>query len=45
MTRRQRAVHWMVWPALALVLAGVTLGALAERARVAEAAAAVEAAG
>ena len=40
MTRRQRSVQALVWPLLALVLAGVTFGALFERARVAEAAAA-----
>lgn len=43
MTRRQRAAHWVIWPLLALGLAAVTGGALHERARVAEAAAAVEA--
>jgi hypothetical protein len=42
MTRRQRTVQALVWPVLALVLAGVIYGALAERARVARAAAAAE---
>jgi len=40
-TRGQRRVHALVWPLLALVLAGVVLSALSERARVAAAAAAV----
>jgi hypothetical protein len=39
MTRGQRRVHALLWPVLAVLLAGVTLGALYERARVAEAAA------
>lgn len=44
MTRRQRRAHALVWPLLALGLAGLIFGVLAERARVAEAAvAAVEA--
>ena len=44
MTRGQRRAHAWVWPLLALGLAGLVFGALAERARVAEAAvAAVEA--
>lgn len=43
MTRRQRAAHWMIWPVLALGLAVIVGAALTERARVAEAAAAVEA--
>lgn len=34
MTRGQRAVHAIVWPALALVLAVIIGGALYERARV-----------
>lgn len=42
MTRGQRRAHALVWPLLALVLAGVIFGALWERGRVAEAAAAVE---
>lgn len=45
MTRRQRAVHALVWPLLALALAAVTGAALYERARVADVAEAVEAAG
>jgi cytochrome c-type biogenesis protein CcmH/NrfF len=45
MTPRQRATHWAVWPALALVLAGVVLGAIAEQRRVERAAAAIEAEG
>ncbi len=45
MTRRQRAVHFFVWPALALAMAAVTGAALYERARVVETAVAVEAAG
>lgn len=40
MTRGQRWAHALVWPLLALMLAGVVLGALSERARVAAAAAA-----
>ncbi len=43
MTRGQRRVHALVWPVLALMLAGVIGAGLWERARVAEAAAAVEA--
>ncbi len=39
MTRGQRRVHAVLWPVLAVLLAGVTLGALVERARVADAAA------
>ena len=42
MTRGQRRVHALLWPLLALVLAGVIGAGLWERARVAEAAAAVE---
>ncbi|MDP1554331.1 MAG: hypothetical protein Q8L84_02635 [Hyphomonas sp.] len=42
MTRRQRRVHALVWPVLALVLAGVIFAGLSERARVVDAAAAVE---
>jgi hypothetical protein len=38
MTRGQRRVHAILWPVLALLLAGVIGGALYERARVAEAA-------
>ena len=38
MTRGQRRAHAWVWPLLALGLAGLIFGALAERARVAEAA-------
>lgn len=45
MTRRQRQWHFFLWPALALAMAAVIGAALHERARVAEAAAAVEAAG
>ncbi|MFN3910893.1 hypothetical protein [Hyphomonas sp.] len=40
MTRGQRRLHAIIWPVLALLLAGVSLGALSERARVAEAASA-----
>ena len=43
MTRGQRRVHALVWPMLALMLAAVIGAGLWERARVAEAAAAVEA--
>lgn len=43
MTRRQRRVHALLWPVLALVLAGVIGAGLWERSRVAEAALAVEA--
>lgn len=44
MTRGQRRAHALVWPLLALGLAGLILGAMAERARLADAAvAAVEA--
>jgi hypothetical protein len=39
MTRRQRAVHAIVWPVLAVVLAAVSFAAVSERARVAEVAA------
>jgi hypothetical protein len=42
-TRGQRRVHALVWPVLALMLAGVIGAGLWERARVGEAAAAVEA--
>lgn len=42
MTRGQRRAHAVVWPVLALVLAGVIFAGLWERGRVAEAAAAVE---
>jgi len=42
MTRAQRRLHWMLWPVLALVIAGVTGAALNERARVAAEAADVE---
>ncbi len=45
MTRRQRQVHFVLWQALALVMAAVIGAALVERARVADMAAAVEAAG
>lgn len=45
MTRRQRRAHLFLWPALALAMAAVTGAALYERARVAETAVAVEAAG
>ena len=38
MTRGQRRLHALLWPVLAVLLAGVFIGALAERARVAEAA-------
>ncbi len=38
MTRRQRALHQILWPLLALALAGVTIAAVQERsARVAAA--------
>lgn len=37
MTRRQRVVHAIVWPVLAVLLAAVSFAALTERARVAEA--------
>lgn len=40
MTRGQRRLHALVWPVLALLVAGVSVGALYERARVAEAASA-----
>lgn len=43
MTRGQRRVHAMLWPVLALVLAGVIGASLWERGRVADAAAQVEA--
>lgn len=43
MTRGQRRVHMWLWPLLALGLSAVIFAALAERARVAEAATAVEA--
>ena len=43
MTRRQRAVHAVIWPVLAVLLGAVIFGALGTRARVAEAAAAAEA--
>lgn len=43
MTRGQRQAHALVWPFLAVLLAGVILGGLAERGRVAEAAAEVDA--
>ena len=39
MTRGQRRLHALLWPVLAVLLAAVFIGALAERARVAEAAA------
>jgi hypothetical protein len=45
MTRGQRRLHALLWPAMAVLLAGVFIGALAERARVAEAAAAAVAEG
>lgn len=45
MTRRQKAVHALVWPVLALALAAVIGAALHERARVADVAGAVEEAG
>lgn len=45
MTRRQRRLHLFLWPALALAMAAVIGAALYERARVADMAAAVEAAG
>jgi hypothetical protein len=40
MTRGQRRLHALLWPVLAVLLAAVFIGALAERARVAEAASA-----
>lgn len=43
MTRGQRRVHAALWPVLALLLAGVIGAGLWERARLAGAAAAVEA--
>ena len=43
MTRGQRRLHALVWPVLALMLAGAIGAGRWERARVAEAAAAVEA--
>ncbi len=43
MTRGQRRVHTLVWPLLAVLLAGVIVAALWERGRVAEAAAAAAA--
>jgi hypothetical protein len=45
MTRGQRRLHALLWPALAVLLAAVFIGALAERARVAEAASAAVAEG
>ncbi|MEQ9506968.1 MAG: hypothetical protein RLO80_11920 [Hyphomonas sp.] len=37
MTRRQRAVHAIVWPVLAVVLGWVIFASVSERARAAEA--------
>ncbi len=45
MTRGQRRLHALLWPAMAVLLAGVFIGALGGRARVAEAAAAAAAEG
>ncbi len=45
MTRGQRRLHALLWPAMAVLLAGVFIGALAERARVAGAAEAAVAEG
>lgn len=45
MTRRQRQWHFFLWPALALAMAAVIGAALYERARAADMAAAIEAAG
>ncbi len=43
MTRGQRRAHALLWPLLAALMAGVILGGLAERGRVAEAVANVDA--